>query len=192
MKKILVACEYSQIVMTAFLEAGVDAYSCDIIPTSGPYPERHYQMVAIECSQIQKWDLIIAHPPCTYMSIAGARHMFKGGTLNETRLEKAMQAKSFFMYWYNWNKSPIAIENPIPLKIVGLPIETQRICISQFGIPYTKKICLWLKGIPPLIPNVDYVINTKQFVSTKHDGKGRSRFFPEVAKAMAEQWLPIL
>ena len=191
-KKVLVACEYSQIVTSAFLEVGADAYSCDIIETTGPYPKRHFKMDALECANAIDWDLIIAHPPCTYMCVASARHMYKGGSLFLPRFEQAMKAKDFFLQFLSIDKCPVCVENPIPLKVVQLPTETQRFCVTQFGEHYSKKVCLWLKDLPPLIPYVDCVLHHTQFVKRGHNGHSRSKFFPNVAKAMAEQWYPIL
>ena len=119
--RVLIACEESQTVCKAFRALGHEAYSCDIIECSGGHPEWHLQQDVLPLLKI-KWDLIIAHPPCTYMSKAGARWMYpKAGVLSEERYQQAMEAKDFFMQFYNCSCEHIAIENPVPLKVVNLP-----------------------------------------------------------------------
>ena len=211
---ILVACEESQRVCEAFRKLGGKAYSCDIIECSGGHPEWHIMqdvmlllngrcsfktMDGIEHSIDGKWDLIIAHPPCTYLSNAGARFLYPKGVLNEERLAKGMIAKDFFMHFYNADCDRIAIENPIPSKVYGLPPYTQTIQPWMFGHPVQKKTCLWLNGLPELQPT--NVVEERQ--STKIPGnwfnsggkerqKNRAKTFPGIAKAMAEQWMPLL
>ena len=210
---VLVACEESQRVCTAFREKGHNAFSCDIEPCSGGHPEWHIQqdvlplldgrcsfktMDGIEHSIDGKWDLIIAHPPCTYLSNAGARFLYPKGVLNEERLAKGMIAKDFFMHFYNADCDRIAIENPIPSKVYGLPPYTQTIQPWMFGHPVQKKTCLWLNGLPELRPT--NVVEERQ--STKIPGnwfnsggkerqKNRAKTFPGIAKAMADQWSDI-
>ena len=181
--RVLVACEESQEVCKAFRAKGHEAYSCDIQECSGGHPEWHiqgdvlpllhpkwyelnrdgegnqwegykFQTVDGKTHQFEgKWDLIIAHPPCTYMSKAGARFMYlTAGNVNQERLKKALQAKDFFMQFVNADCDKICIENPTPLKIVGLPKESQVIQPYQFGHPYSKRTLLWLKGLPELKP----------------------------------------
>ena len=99
-----------------------------------------------------QWDLLIAHPPCTYLTNASAVRMRVKGEIVPERYEKAMEAKEFFMQFYNANCDKICVENPTPLKLVNLPPYTQAIQPWQFGHPYTKRTCLWLKGLPPLVP----------------------------------------
>ena len=134
--KVLIACEESQRVCIAFRERGHEAYSCDIQECSGGHPEWHIQgdvlpllngncqfetMDGKKHTVDGKWDLLIAHPPCTYMTKAGARWMYpKAGNIDKNRYEKAMAAKQFFMEFYNTDCEHIAIENPVPLKCVGL------------------------------------------------------------------------
>ena len=211
---ILVACEESQRVCEAFRKLGGKAYSCDIMECSGGHPEWHIMqdaipllngkcsfktMDGIEHSIDGKWDLIIAHPPCTYLSNAGARFLYPKGVLNEERLAKGMIAKDFFMHFYNADCDRIAIENPIPSKVYGLPPYTQTIQPWMFGHPVQKKTCLWLNGLPELQPT--NVVEERQ--STKVPGnwfnsggkerqKNRAKTFPGIAKAMAEQWMPLL
>lgn len=150
-----------------------------------------------------KWDLIIAHPPCTFMSKAGARWMYpKAGEISQERLEQALAAKAFFFEFINADCNKIAVENPVPLKIVGLPIPTQKIQPYQFKHPYSKCTCLWLKNLEPLTPTgivKDYKpylpSNTGGFSrgeggsrGVAHDAKTASKTFEGIAEAMAEQW----
>lgn len=167
--KVLVACEESQAVTIELRRLGHEAYSCDIQECSGGHPEWHIKADALDLlkghtflfpqdrsaphSYVEKWDMIIAHPPCTYMSNAGACRMYpKKGQVNSERLQKALEAKEFFLQFLNADCPRIAIENPRPLKIVGLPIESQRIQPYQFGEPFSKLTYLWLKNLPLLIP----------------------------------------
>lgn len=113
--KVLVACEESQAVTIELRKLGHEAYSCDIIPCSGGHPEWHLQVDGLELLKM-KWDMIIAFPPCTYMTNAGACRMFpKKGQIDEARFAKAMEAKEFFSAFYNADCERIAIENPVPL-----------------------------------------------------------------------------
>ena len=192
--KVLVACEESQAVCKAFRELGHEAYSCDIIPCSGGHPEWHLQQDVTSLLN-EKWDMIIAHPPCTYLSNAGARHLYPKGVLNEDRLKKGLAAKDFFMLIYNADCPKIAIENPTPSKVYGLPQYDQVIQPFQFGHPYSKRTCLWLKGLPKLVPTdiVEVSESTKVAGNWFNRGgkerqKNRSKTFPGIAKAMAEQW----
>ena len=230
--KVLIACEESQEVCKAFRARGHEAYSCDIQECSGGHPEWHIQgdvlgvinpMLIIDYESESgyfgtmfktadgtshhfdgKWDLIIAHPPCTHISNAGARWLFAGGELNEERYNRGLAAKDFFMKFLNADCDRIAVENPIPSSIYKLPQYTQIIQPYEYGHPWSKKTCLWLKGLPPLIPT-DIVTDYKPFVSSgsytkTHDpkykgasrkggsAKSRSKTFPGIAKAMAEQW----
>lgn len=207
---VLVACEESQRVCTAFREKGHNAFSCDILPCSGGHPEWHIQddvlnildgdCIFTTSDGVDKyitgrWDLIIAHPPCTYLSNAGARFLYPKGVLNEERLAKGMEAKEFFMKFYNADCDKICIENPIPTRIYALPQYSQAIHPWMFGHPVQKKTCLWMKGLPPL--EATEIVSERQ--STKipgnwfnHGGKdrqkNRAKTFPGIAKAMAEQW----
>lgn len=149
---VLVACEESQAVCKAFRARGHNAFSCDLKPCTGGHPEWHIQGDVLPLLE-RKWDLIIAHPPCTYMSKAGARWMYPtAGNISQERFAKAMKAKEFFLKILNADCERIAIENPRPLKIVELPKPSQVIQPYQFGHPYSKATCLWLKGLPPLEP----------------------------------------
>ena len=196
MMKILVACEESQAVTKEFRRLGHEAYSCDIEPCSGGHPEWHIHGNVIQLLK-EKWDIIIAFPPCTYLSNAGARHLWKGGELNQGRYLKGVEAKEFFMKFYEADCPKIAIENPTPSKIFGLPSPSQTIQPYMFGHPFTKRTHLWLKGLSPLQPTE--MIPKDELQSTKVPGnwfnkggkerqKNRSKTFPGIARAMAEQW----
>lgn len=202
--RLLVACEESQEVCKAFRALGHEAYSCDIIPCSGGHPEWHLQCDALEMLKM-RWDLIIAHPPCTYMSAAGACRMYpQAGHIDGERFAKAMEAKRFFMDMLNAPCPRICIENPRPLKCVELPTETQRIQPYEYGEPWSKLTYLWLKGLPPLKPtkivtgHKPYVScgtsrnkgNPEKFGMSRRGGaqKVRSKTFPGIARAMASQW----
>lgn len=218
--RILVACEESQAVAIAMRRLGHEAYSCDIEPCSGGHPEWHIHADALplingDCSfedcggggqhHIRgRWDMLIAFPPCTYMTNASAVRMRVNGEIQPERYAKAMAAKEFFMRFYNADCPRICVENPTPMKIIGLPPYTQAIQPWQHGHPYTKRTCLWLKGLPPLQPSnvitegvTPYVNggckdangNYRRFQGRKErDPKIRSKTFPGIAAAMAEQW----
>ena len=150
--RVLVACEESQTVANAFREAGHEAYSCDLVECSGGHPEYHLRADALEILKI-KWDMIIAHPPCTYMSKAGARWMYpKAGELSQERYDLAMKAKAFFMRFLMADCPRICVEYHCRLKVVRLPPPTQVIQPYEYGHPYSKATLLWLKGLPPLQP----------------------------------------
>ena len=192
--KVLVACEYSGTVRDAFTRKGHRAVSCDIIPSESP--GEHIQDDVLNHLNLEKyqWDLIIAHPPCTYLSNAGARHLYPKGQLNEARYKKGLDAKNFFMCFYNMD-CKVAVENPIPSTIFELPKYDQIIQPYEYGHPFQKKTCLWLKNLPKLKPT--NIVTERQ--STKIPGnwynkggkerqKNRARFFKGIADAMAAQW----
>ena len=192
--KVLVACEESQRVCTAFRAKGHEAYSCDIEPCSGGHPEWHIQDDVLK--HLDKgWDLIIAHPPCTYLSNAGARFLYPKGILNKERLAKGLEAKEFFMKLYNANCPKICVENPVSSKIFNMPQHTQEIQPFEFGHPFKKKTRLWLKGLEPLkATNIVEVSESTKIAGNwfnkggKDRQKNRSKTFEGIAKAMAEQW----
>ena len=201
--KVLVACEESQEVCKAFRARGHEAYSCDLQECSGGHPEWHIKADALELLKM-KWDLVIAHPPCTYITNAGARWLYAGGSLNIERFQKGISGRDFFMRFLNAECERIAVENPMPSAVFEIPKASQIIQPYEFGHPYSKKTYLWLKGLPPLIPT-DIVADHIPYVSSgtyskTHDpkykgasrkggaSKARSRTFPGIAKAMAEQW----
>lgn len=226
--KVLIACEESQEVCKAFRALGHEAYSCDIQECSGGHPECHIQedvlqvlnpvdhgnnyLPAIWFStmdgdfyEVEKWDLIIAHPPCTFLTVAGNRWF------NEERYgEKAIQRKrdrqeaiDFFMKFLNADCEKIAIENPIGIMSTVYRKPDQVIQPYQFGDRARKATCLWLKGLQPLQPTSIVEPEVIRFKNGKTDdpwhyntlslppkerSRERSKTFPGIAKAMAEQW----
>lgn len=214
--KVLVACEESQAVCSAFRERGHEAYSCDLQRCSGGHPEWHVREDALrlingDCVFVTEggqrveikgeWDLIIAHPPCTYLSNAGACRLYpKKGQIDEERLKKGIRGKDFFMaFWYARCKR-IAIENPVPSSVFCMPSPSQTIQPYDFGEPYSKKTCLWLRGLPPLF-STEIMEKYRPFLPSgtgrklggetygvAHDAKARSKTFKGIAEAMAEQW----
>ena len=207
---ILIACEESQMVCTKFREKGHNAFSCDIIDCSGGHPEWHIKQDVIpllngncEFETVDgtkhkidgKWDLIIAHPPCTYLSNAGARFLYPKGVLNEDRLNLGLAAKEFFMQIYNADCDKICVENPIPSRVFGLPKYSQTVQPYEHGHPFKKKTCFWLKNLPLLQPTdiVDVRESTKIAGNWFNKGgkdrqKNRAKTFSGIATAMAEQW----
>ena len=201
MGKILIACEESQTVCKVFRNLGFEAYSCDMQECSGGKPEWHIKGDAIKEAYSGKYEMMIAHPPCTFMSRAGARWMYpKAGVLDLNRYNQAMEAKEFFLKLLNAPIEMIAVENPLPMKVVDLPKYDQIIEPWHFGDPFSKKTLLWLRGLPPLISTCysDY----KPYLPSNTGGKKRgqkhhiksisqkdaSKTFEGIAKAMAEQW----
>ena len=190
--KILIACEYSGTVRDAFAAKGHDAWSCDILPTETP--GNHIQGDVLK--HLDKgWDMMIAHPPCTYLSNAGARFLYPKRKLNEDRYKLGLKAKELFMTLYNAPIDKICVENPISSKIYNLPKYNQIIQPYEYGHPIQKRTCLWLKNLTKLQPT--NITNKKQ--STKIPGnwfnkggkdrqKNRSKFFKGFANAMAAQW----
>jgi len=201
--KILIACEESQEVCKAFRELGFEAYSCDLQDCSGMHPEWHIKGDAIAEAYSGKYDMMIAHPPCTYMSNAGARWMYpKAGQLSSERFSMAMEAKKFFIKLLNAPINHIAVENPQPLKVIELPIHSQIIQPYQYGHPYSKKTLLWLKNLPLLQPTF-IIQDFKTYLPSNTGGvnkgqsysrgiaktaKNRSKTFTGIALAMASQW----
>jgi hypothetical protein len=190
--KILVACEYSGVVRDAFTKLGHQAMSCDIIPTDSE--GWHYQGNVLDVIG-GGWDLMIAHPPCTHISNAGARHLYPKGILNENRYKKGMEAVEFFMTLYNSHIPKICVENPIPSKIYGLPPYSQVIQPYEYGHPFQKRTCLWLKGLPNLVPtNIVAKGESTKVVGNwfnaggKDRQKNRAKTFQGIADAMAAQW----
>jgi len=148
--KILVACEESQAVTIELRRLGHEAYSCDLIECSGGHPEWHIKDDALKVAYREHWDMMIAHPPCTYLSNAGARHLYPKKKLNQERLAKGLIAKGFFMSLLTAPIEKIAIENPLPSTIYNLPKHSQIIQPWQFGHPFKKRTQFRLKGLPKL------------------------------------------
>jgi len=195
--KVLVACEYSGKVREAFRQLGHDAMSCDLLPADDG-SEHHYQG-DVRDILYDGWDILIGHPPCTYLSNAGARHLYPKGILNRERLQQGMEAKEFFMLLYNAPIKHICIENPIPSKVYELPPYTQIIQPYEYGHSTSKRTCLWLKNLPPLTPTniVDKTTTTKIPGNWFNKGgkdrwKQRSETFQGIADAMATQWGQII
>lgn len=206
--RVLVACEESQEVCKAFRAKGHEAYSCDIQDCSGGHPEWHIKWDALalingNCSFMTcdgtlhhisgKWDLLIAHPPCTHLSVSGMR-WFKEG-VKPIYLQD--EAAEFFMKFINADCNKICVENPVCIMSTRYQKPTQIINPWQFGHPEQKKTCLWLKGLSPLseTDNVyEYMMTLPIKVRTRihwlgsGKSKARSKTFPGIAKAMAEQW----
>ena len=192
--RVLVACEESQTVTLELRSLGHEAYSCDIEPCSVGHPEWHLRVDALELLKV-RWDMILAFPPCTYLSNAGAKHLFRGGELNQERYRKGLAAKSFFLSFLQADCPRIAVENPVSSRIYEMPPHTQEIQPWQFGHPVQKKTRLWLRGLPPLEPTciVDpacgcHEAGTWFMKGGKDRQKNRAKTFPGVAQAMAEQW----
>lgn len=183
--KILVACEESQAVTIELRRLGHEAYSCDIIPCSGGHPEWHLQVDALELLKM-KWDMILAFPPCTHLAVSGARYF------EQKRKDGRQQAAiDFFMRFANADCPKIAIENPVGIMSSVWRKPDQIIQPWQFGHGETKKTCLWLKGIPLLVPT-NIVDGREQRIwkmpPSEDRAKNRAKTFPGIARAMAEQW----
>ena len=186
--RILVACEESQAVTKELRKLGHEAYSCDIEPCSGGHPEWHIQADALEIIKI-KWDMIIAFPPCTHLAVSGARYFA------EKKADgRQQEAIDFFMAFVNADSPKIAIENPVGIMSTKYRKPDQYIQPWQFGHGETKKTCLWLKNLPPLLPT-NIVEGREQRIfrmpPSKDRSKIRSKTYPGIAKAMAEQFAGI-
>jgi site-specific DNA-cytosine methylase len=196
--KVLIACEESQAVCKAFRAKGHEAYSCDILPCSGGHPEWHLQGDVLE--QLDKdWDMIIAHPPCDHLAVSGARHFVK-----KQADGRQQQGIDFFMKFTNVKCTKVVIENPVGIMSTKYRKPDQIIQPFQFGDPFKKTTCLWLKGLPLLKPtNIVDVSDYKEYkckngkvarfsnwinVGGKDRKSNRSKTFQGIANAMAEQW----
>lgn len=196
--KVLVACEESQAVTIAFRKLGHEAYSCDIIDCSGGYPEWHIKGDAVKEAYSGKYDLMVAHPPCTYLSNSGVCWLHK----DPTRWAKLDKGASFFKKLLDAPINKIAIENPVPHKYAVERIGckyTQTIQPYQFGHTESKRTCFWLKNLEPLKETEN--VKKEWEALPKNQGqrlhylppgperaKLRSKTFPGIAKAIAEQW----
>ena len=203
--KVLVACEESQAVCNEFRKLGHEAYSCDIVPCSGGHPEWHLQQDVLPLLK-EKWDMIIAFPPCTYLTVTGNRwfNIDRYGEKAIQRHKERKDAIDFFMAFANADCEKIAIENPVGVMSSEWRKPNQFINPWQFGDAFEKKTCLWLKGLPELKPtNIVEIPPRKRFDSGKsmpswyaeawhlpkeERAKLRSKTFPGIARAMAEQW----
>lgn len=209
--KILIACEESQEVCKAFRERGHEAYSADILEPSGGHPEWHIYgdvlpllnghctfmtMDGVEHTVAEKWDMLIAFPPCTHLAVSGARHFSK------KRADGRQQAGiDFFMRMVNADCDMIAIENPIGIMSTVYRKPNQIIHPYEYGHPYRKATCLWLKGVENLAPTKIVEPEIKYYIKKNgkrvsfdalgwktRDPKVRSKTFHGIAQAMAEQW----
>ena len=206
--RVLVACEESQAVCIEFRKLGHEAYSCDILPCSGGHPEWHFQGDVLDFIYTSphndyKWDILIAFPPCTHLAVSGAKH-FK-----QKRIDgRQQQGIDFFMAMINAPLEKIAVENPVGIMSSEHEKPSQIIQPFYFGDEFQKTTCLWLKNLPPLfhVKETDLFnekithTNKGEFITTPSgkrlpkwysDNKNpsvRSKTFPGIAKAMAEQW----
>lgn len=186
--RVLIACERSQVVCCAFRAYGIEAFSCDILPPYGQHPEWHILGDALEVAYSGEWSLMIAHPPCTYLSNAGNAHLFmRDGSLNADRLSLMASGRDFFLKLWNAPIPRICLENPKPSSLARLPLPSQHIEPYYFGDPFSKFTYLWLRRLPGLMATClcsDYVSWTRAHSSPRL----RSQTFPGIAAAMAAQW----
>lgn len=206
--RVLVACEESQAVCIELRRLGHEAYSCDLQECSGGHPEWHIKGDALPLIYEGGWNMVIAHPPCTYLTAAGAVRLFtpEHTIKDPERLEKGRRAAVFFRAIWGADCQRIAIENPVPMGIFDLPRYSQIIEPYMFGDPWRKRTCLWLKGLPPLVAMMeapveprglwvgstsrrrDPTIKQRYELHSNRDPKRRSKTFPGIARAMALQW----
>ena len=201
---ILIACEESQEICKAFRQLGFKAFSCDLKPCSGGHPEWHLQMDVFEAISLTKWDLMIAHPPCTFLSVSGNRWM-NDPIHYPNRAKDRTDAVNFFLLLTAQRIPHIAIENPIGIMSTRYKKPSQIIQPWQFGDQAQKTTCLWLKNLPLLKPTK--IVGKGEFIITKGGRKmpkwyydalwsksqeerrtKRSKTFHGIAQAMAEQW----
>lgn len=198
--RVLVACEYSATVRDAFRKLGHDAWSCDILPTDGD-PRWHIQGDAMRAAYSQPWDLLIAHPPCNHLAASGAQYWPA-----KRQDGRQFSAASFFLRLYDAPVARVAIENPVGFIGTVFRKADQTVQPWQFGDPFNKKTCLWLRGLPKLEPT-NVVTPTHNWGSNSYRGGGRkksalpslhwgahdrARTFTGIADAMAAQWGAIL
>ena len=194
--RVLVACEYSGRVRDAFIRRGHEAMSCDILPTDSPGP--HYQG-DVQNILGDNWDLMVAHPPCTYMTNSGVTWLHK----DPTRWAKLDDAAAFFKMLLDAPIEKIAVENPIMHKYakerIGGVKQTQVVQPWMFGHTEQKATCLWLKNLPPLVPTNDVKAEMLQLPDNERQRlhylppsadrwKLRSTTYMGIAEAMADQW----
>ena len=203
--KVLVACEFSQAVAGEFLKRGHDAWSCDILPCEGEYPERHFQCDVLPIMYGHNWDLVIAHPPCTYLTATGNR-WFDTGKYGQSAWERMNKRNDAIKFFYQFvlyqakSRCKMAIENPVGVMSTAFRRPNQIINPYQFGGTERKKTCLWLFNLPVLEPTeinepegmTDYGMGDWYYETSKlskeQRAHERSKTFPGIAKAMAEQW----
>ena len=194
--RVLVACEESQSVTIELRKLGHEAYSCDILPPSGGHPEWHIQGDVVPLLK-EKWDMIIAFPPCTHLAVSGARHFAQ-----KRKDGRQQQGIDFFMEFTETDCEKVVIENPVGIMSTKWRKPDQIIQPYEYGDPFTKKTCLWIKGVPNLKPteiltkpedgweNQSFTPDGRYggFNGKFNGSKKRSKTFPGIAKAMAEQW----
>lgn len=196
--RVLVACERSGVVRRAFRERGHAAWSCDLVPADDD-SSWHLQMDAIRAAHMPGWDLLVAHPECTYLSNSGAKHLYAGMNAangpNADRWAHMGAAAAFFLTLLNAPVRRVAVENPImlghPRRLFGIPSPTQTIQPWQFGHGETKATCLWLRGLMPLQPTA--IVEGREpriwRLGPSDERKiERSRTYEGIASAMADQW----
>jgi len=212
MKRILVACEESQAVTKEFRKLGFEAFSCDLLPCSGGHPEWHFQEDVFEVIRREpKFDLMIAHPPCTFLAVSGARWMYnKDGSINNERFASQQEALDFVKRLMEVDIKHIAIENPISVISSKIRKPDQIIQPWQFGDEISKTTCLWTKNLPLLVHT--NIVGKGEFIewigsngkkkrqakwyldalskakSSEERRTLRSKTFPGIARALAVQF----
>lgn len=199
--KILVGCEESQAVTIELRKLGHEAYSCDLLPCSGGRPEWHLQIDVFDAIDLKDWDIGIFFPDCTYLTVC-ANKWYKnqpkrksGVLVGEERRVARIEAMYFFMKIYNCKIPKVSLENPIGVMSSRFRKPDQVLQPWMFGHGETKATCLWLRGLPKLEPT--NIVNGREqrlynLPKNKNRSKLRSKTFPGIAKAMAEQWGNIL
>ena len=183
--RVLVACEFSGIVRDAFRARGHDAWSCDVRPTEQPGPHFHCSILNHDLLKTP-WDLMIAHPDCTFLAVSGARHMSV-----EWREEAQLAALHFVKALWKFPIPRIAIENPVGRLSSLWRGPTQIVQPFHFGDPFRKTTCLWLKGLPKLVPTNDLGGGEQacwKEPPSEQRAMNRSRTYRGIAEAMADQW----
>lgn len=199
---VLIACEESQTECKAFRSLGHEAFSCDIQPVcpSGnpswhihgdvsPFLSGRFKFETQDGTvhKVPGWDLIIAHPPCTYLCKLSSVHMVVNKKIQWPRFAAMIRARRFFFQCLNAKAPFVAVENPLPMARAKLPPPSCFIQPSWFGVKYTKKTLYWLRNLPPIVPTGAEYPNPKQYLRCSR-GKYRSRTFPQVAQELARQW----
>lgn len=216
LNKILIACEESQIICKEYRKKGYEAYSCDLLPPSGGHPEWHIQGDAIEQAYSGKYDLMIAHPECIFLTVTGNKWFYHPDDKHlptdqrrphprfPDRQQKRREAIDFFMKLYEAPIKHIAIENPVGIMSTKFRKPDQYVHPYYFGDPQSKKTGLWLKNLPKLIPT--NMVEPKWYIykdgrrdplwhfetmglPKEQRTKIRGKTFPGLAKAIAEQWI---
>lgn len=193
--RVLIACEFSGIVRRAFRERGHDAWSCDLLPAEDNSEYHIQDDVRLHLPPFEQWDLLIAHPPCTYLCNSGVRWLYQEGKSSNLadikRWKKMSDAADFFLYLWRRPIPHIAIENPVPHRYAKLPAFSQSIQPWQFGHGEVKRTCLWLKNLPKLEPTQIVEGRTPRVhhePPSPDRWKNRSRTYQGFADAMANQW----